>query len=99
MHDLVLAKLHSTARVWNPQGISKLVNKVDCRCLMTASLRFTQGDSAGLPCYKILCSGILNVPLPYGMRLKVSPEGRHIFERLRLQQHRSAVDVTRNIWG
>ncbi len=28
--DLSLAKLCSTARLWNPQGISKLVNKVDC---------------------------------------------------------------------
>jgi hypothetical protein len=28
--DISPAKLHSTARVWNPQGISKLVNKVDC---------------------------------------------------------------------
>jgi hypothetical protein len=28
--DLGLAKLRSTARVWNPQGISKLVIKVDC---------------------------------------------------------------------
>ncbi len=32
LHDLGLAMLRSTARVWNPQGISKLVNKVDC-CL------------------------------------------------------------------
>jgi hypothetical protein len=31
LHDLGLAKLRSTARVWNPQGISKLVNMVDCR--------------------------------------------------------------------
>ena len=66
---------------------------------MIASLRFAQGNSAGLPCYKILRSGILNVPLPYGMHLKVSPEGRHILERLRPQQHRSAVDVMRNSWG
>ncbi len=29
--DISPAKLCSTARVWNPQGISKLVNKVDCR--------------------------------------------------------------------
>jgi hypothetical protein len=29
--DISPAKLRSTARVWNPQGISKLVNKVDCR--------------------------------------------------------------------
>jgi hypothetical protein len=30
LRDLVLAKLRSTAWVSNPQGISKLVNKVDC---------------------------------------------------------------------
>ncbi len=30
LHDLGLAKLRSTAWVWNPQGISKLLNKVDC---------------------------------------------------------------------
>ncbi len=78
LHDISPAKLCSTAWVWNPQGISKLVNKVDCwvPCALLKS------DSAGLPCYKILLSGILNVPLPYGMHLKVSPEGRHIFERL-----------------
>jgi hypothetical protein len=67
---------------------------------MTASLCFAQDDSAGLPHYEILCSGILNVvPLPYGMRLKVSHEGHHIFERLCPQQHRSAVDVTRDSQG
>ncbi len=66
---------------------------------MTASSRFAQGNSTGLPCYKILRSGILNVPLPYGMRLKVSHEGRHIFEQLGPQQHRSAVDVTRDSQG
>jgi hypothetical protein len=66
---------------------------------MTASLLFAQGDSAGLPCYKILRSGILNVPLPYGMHLKVSPEGYHIFERLRPQQHRSAMDVSHDSRG
>jgi hypothetical protein len=31
-HFLALAKLRSTARVWNHQRISKLVNRVDC-CL------------------------------------------------------------------
>jgi hypothetical protein len=29
LHDLGLAKLRSTAWVWNPQGTSKLMNKVD----------------------------------------------------------------------
>jgi hypothetical protein len=71
-----------------------LVNRLIVACLMTASSCFAQGDSAGLPCYKILRSGILNVPLPYGMCLKVSHKGHHIFERLRPQQHRSAMDET-----
>jgi hypothetical protein len=66
---------------------------------MTASSRFTQGNSVGLPCYKILHSGILNIPLLYGMRLKVSHGEHHIFERLHPQQHRSTVDVMGNSWG
>jgi hypothetical protein len=94
LHDLGLAKLRSTAWVWNHQGISKLVNRLIVACLMTASLRFAQSNSAGLPCYKILHSGIFNVPLLYGMHLKVSHEGHHVFERLCPQQHRSAVDET-----
>ena len=66
---------------------------------MIDSLRFAQGNSAGLPSYEILCSGILNVSLSYGMHLKVSPEGHHIFEQLHLQQHRSPMDVMRDSWG
>ncbi len=31
LHDISPAKLRSTAQVWNPQGISKLVNKDDCQ--------------------------------------------------------------------
>jgi hypothetical protein len=30
-HDISPAKLHSTAWVWNPQGIFKLVNRIDCQ--------------------------------------------------------------------
>ncbi len=66
---------------------------------MTASLRFAQGDSLGLPHYETLRNGIFNVLLPYGMHLKVSHEGRHIFEQLRPQQHRSAMDETRDSQG
>jgi hypothetical protein len=46
------------------------------------SLHFGQFDSADLPHYKIFRSGFLNKPLPFGMHLEVSPEGRHIFDRL-----------------
>ncbi len=99
LRDLGLAKLHSTAWVWNPQGISKLMNKVDCHLSYDSSLCFAQGDSAGLPCYKILRSRILNVPLPYGMCLKVSHERCHIFEQLSPQQHRSTKNVMRDCRG
>jgi hypothetical protein len=33
LRDISPTKLRSTARIWNPRGISKLVNKVDCRVL------------------------------------------------------------------
>ncbi len=46
------------------------------------SLHFVQFNSADLPCYEILCSGFLNRPLPFGMHLKVTPKGHHIFDRL-----------------
>jgi hypothetical protein len=60
LRDISPAKLCSTARVWNPQGISKLVNKVDCwvsRALLKAIVRaffatksFTAGSST-YPCH------------------------------------------------
>jgi hypothetical protein len=45
-------------------------------------MHFVQFDNADLPHYKIVRSGFLNIPLPFGMRLKVSPEGHHIFNPL-----------------
>ncbi len=92
--DLGLAKLHVQLGYGIPKGFPNLWIRLIVACLMTASSRFAQGNSVSLLCYKILCSGILNVPLPYGMRLKVSHEGHHIFEQLHPQQHKSAVDVT-----
>ncbi len=88
LRDISPAKLRSTAWVRIPEGISKLVNKVDC-CLSYDSFpALCLRHNVGLPCYKILPSGILNVPLPYGMHLKVSPKGRHIFERLSSPKNR-----------
>jgi hypothetical protein len=46
------------------------------------SSRFAQSNSVDLPYYEVLCSRILNIPLPDGMRVKVSPKGHHIFEQL-----------------
>ncbi len=59
---LGLAKLRSTARVWNPQGTSKLVNRLIVACLMTASLHFAQGNSVGLPRYKCFAAGLSTYP-------------------------------------
>jgi hypothetical protein len=59
---LGLAKLHSTAWVWNPQGTSKLVNRLIVACLMTASSRFAQGNSAGLPRYKSFAARLSMYP-------------------------------------
>ncbi len=60
--DISPAKLHSTAWVWNPQGISKLLNKVDCRvprALLKAIVwaflttkSFTAGSST-YPCHMV----------------------------------------------
>ncbi len=95
MRDLGLAKLRSTAWVWNPQGISKLVNKVDCWVPHALLKAIVQAFLAK----KSFAAGSSNVPLQYGMHLKVSHEGHHIFERLGPQRHRSAVDVTRDSRG
>jgi hypothetical protein len=99
LRDLGLAKLRVQLGYGIPKGFPNSWIRLIVACLMTASSRFAQGNSAGLPCYEILLSGILNVPLPNGMHLKVSHKGRNIFERLRPQQHRSAMDVTRDSRG
>jgi hypothetical protein len=93
LHDISSSKLHSTAWVRNPQGISELMNKVDC------CLRFAQSNSAGLPCYEILCSGFLNIPLPYGMISKSVLRDIISSSNCRPQWHRSTVDVTHDSWG
>ncbi len=43
-----------------PKGFPNSWIRLIVACLMTASSCFTHGDSAGLPCYEILCSRILN---------------------------------------
>jgi hypothetical protein len=60
--DLGLAMLRITARVWNPQGTSKLVNRLIVACLMTASSHFAQGDSVGLPHYIYFAVGLSTLP-------------------------------------
>jgi hypothetical protein len=62
LRDISLAKLRSTAWVRNPQGISKLMNKVDCRVPCALLKAIVQAFLAIKN--KILCSGFFNVPLP-----------------------------------
>ncbi len=62
LRDLGLAKLWSTAQVWNHQGISKLMNRLIVACQMTASSCFAQSNSADLPCYKCIAAGSSTYP-------------------------------------
>ncbi len=66
-HFLALAKLRSTAQVWNHQRISKLVNRLIVACLMTASSRFAPRQWCGPSSLRMLRSGIFNIPMPYGI--------------------------------
>ena len=63
-------------------------------CVPAGSLDFIPIDSADLPHYEILCSGLLNGPLPYGMLLEVSPKERHTLIGCHTQMHGSAMGVT-----
>jgi hypothetical protein len=95
MCDISPAKLRSTAQVRNPQGISKLVNKVDCRvpcALLKAIVRaflatksFAAGSST-YPCHMACVS-------------KSVPKEGISLSNCRTQWHRSAMDVMRDSWG
>ncbi len=63
--------------------------------ISAGSLHFIPFDSADLPCYKILRSGFLNGPLPYGTLLEVSPEERRTLIGCSTQLHRRAMGVMR----
>ncbi len=64
-HFLALAKLRSTARVWNHQSISKLVNRVDCRLSYDSFLALCSKAIVRPSLLRMLCSGIFNVPMSY----------------------------------
>jgi hypothetical protein len=95
LRDISPAKLRSTAPVWNPQGISKLESKVDCRVppAMLKAIRWAflamksfAAVYSTYPCYMACISK--SVP-----RDVISSSNCHP------QRLRSAVDVTRNSWG
>jgi hypothetical protein len=95
LRDISPAKLCSTAWVWNPQGISKLVNKVDCRvprALLNAIVgaflttnSFAVGSSM-YPCHMACIS-------------KPVPQDVISLSDCCPQWHRSTMDVTCNSWG
>jgi hypothetical protein len=93
--DISPAKLRSTAWVWNPQGISKLVNKADCwvpcdllKAIVQAFLatKFFAAGSSTYPCHMACISKSV-------ARDVISLSGCHP------QWLRSAVDEMRNSWG
>ncbi len=95
LHDISPTKLRSTDWVRNPQGISKLVNKVDC-WVPCASLKvivwaflatksFTAGSSM-YPCHMACISKSV-------LRDVIS------LSNCRPQWHRSTMDMTRKSWG
>ncbi len=63
-HFLALAKLRSTARVWNHQRISKLMNRVDCRLSSDSFLALRSKAIVRASPLRMLRSGIFNVPMP-----------------------------------
>ncbi len=93
--DISPTKLRSTARVRNPQGISKLVNKVDCWvpcALLKAIVRaflatksFAVGSST-YPCHMACVSKSVSRDI-----ISLSD--------CRPQRHRSTVDVMHDSWG
>ncbi len=61
-HFLALAKLRSTAQVWNHQRICKLMNRLIVACLWQLPRASLQGKSAGLPRYECFAAGFSRYP-------------------------------------
>ncbi len=62
-----------------PKEFPTREKKVDCYVPQTLRNTIVRAFLAT----KNLCIEIINIPLPYGMHLKVSPKGCHIFKQLR----------------
>jgi hypothetical protein len=95
LRDISPAKLRSTAQVWNPQGISKLVNKVDCWfpcALLKAILR-------AFLAIKSFAAGSSTYPCHMACVSKSVPRDVISLSDCHPQWHRSAMDETRDSWG
>ncbi len=95
LHDISLAKLHSTARVWNPQGISKLVNKVDCQVPYALLKAIVQAFLAT----KSFAAGSSTYHCHMACVSKSVPRDIISLSDCRPQQLRSAADEMRDSWG
>jgi hypothetical protein len=95
LRDISPPKLHSTARVRNPQRISKLVNKVDCRvpcALLKAIVRAFLAT-------KSFAARYLTYPCHMTCVSKSVPRDVISLSDCRPQRLRSAMDVTRDSRG
>jgi hypothetical protein len=93
--DISPAKLHSLARVRNPQGISKLVNKFDCR-VSCASLK---AIVRAFLTTKFFAVGSLTYPCHMAYISKSVARDAISLSDCRPQRHRSTVDVMCNSRG
>jgi hypothetical protein len=95
LRDISPAKLISTAWVKNPQGISKLVNKVDC-WVPCALLKAIVG---GFLATKSFAVGSSTYPCHMAYISKSVPRDVISLSDCCPQRLRSAVDVTQDSWG
>jgi hypothetical protein len=93
--DINPAKLHSTAQVWHPQGISKLVNKVDCQ-VPCASLKVIVW---ALLATKPFAAGSSMYPCHMACISKSVPRDVISLRDCHPQRLRSTVDETRDSRG
>jgi hypothetical protein len=95
LHDISPTKLCSTAQVWNPQRISKLVNKVDCRvphALLKAIVR-------AFHAIKSFAAGSSTYPCHMACASKSVPRDVISLSNCRPYWLRSTRDVSCNSWG
>ncbi len=95
LHDISPTKLHSTAQVWNPQGISKLVNKVNYQVPCASLKAIVQAFLA----MKSFAAGSSTYPCHMAGVSKSVPRDVISLSDCRPQWHRSTMDVMRNSWG
>ncbi len=95
LRDISPAKLRSTARVWNPQGISKLLNNGDC-WVPCALLKAILGAFLATKSFAV---GSSTYPCHMACISKSVPRDVITLSDCCPQQLRSTVDETRDSWG